>query len=115
MTTTHKRRIGRKRWGALVRFLTDKMQNAASERVQMTAALRLADVLSLREQREQLEMRRELRDAGKATDASQGNGQPEGPPETQGRAQESVEEFLKRVRTTSVLEETERAKDEIDE
>lgn len=91
MTDRKTRRIGRKRWGALVRFLTDKMQNATSERVQMTAALRLADVLSLREQREQLELRRELRDAGKATDGPQGDAQAETSSQDQGRAVETAE------------------------
>ena len=70
MTEVRKtRRIGRKRWGALVRFLTSQMETAQSERVRMTAALRLADILALREQREQLEIRRELRLAGRADEA----------------------------------------------
>lgn len=94
MTNTHKRRIGRKRWGALVAFLTDKMKNAASERVQMTAAMRLADILSLREQREQLEIRREVRDSGKPTDAP---GQPEASPDAPERVQETAEQFLARI------------------
>lgn len=98
MTTTRKtRRVGRKRWSALVRFLTDKMQNAGSERVQMSAAMRLAEILILREQREQLELRRELRDAGKAVDAPEAPGIPETSPDTPERVQESVDEFLARL------------------
>lgn len=62
------RRPGRKRWGPLIKFLTIQMEKAGSERVRMQAALKLADILSLREQREQLEMRRESRVQPKAGD-----------------------------------------------
>jgi hypothetical protein len=40
-----------------VKFLTDTMKSSKSERVRMQAALRLADVLILRENREQAELR----------------------------------------------------------
>jgi len=52
----------------------------------MQAAMRLADILTLREQREQLELRRELRMQSKA------DNEPEPEPK-----QESVDEFLERV------------------
>ena len=45
-------RTGRRRWASLVRFLTEQMQGSKSERVRMQAALRLADILTLREERE---------------------------------------------------------------
>lgn len=51
------RRAGRRRWAELVRYLTATMKTSASERVRMTAALRLADVLTVREERELAEIR----------------------------------------------------------
>lgn len=98
MTTQKPSRRGRKRWGELVRFLTETMKTSQNERVRMTAAQRLTDILILREQREQLEIRRELRDAGKALDTPHGNGQPTAPPEAQESAEESVDAFLARIR-----------------
>lgn len=97
MTTTRKRRTGRKRWSALVAFLTETMKSSQNERVRMAAAQRLADILILREQREQLELRRELREAGKATDAPESDGQPEGSPDASERVQETAEQFLARI------------------
>jgi hypothetical protein len=97
-TQTRKRRTGRKRWGDLVRFLTETMKSSQNERVRMAAAQRLTDILILREQREQLEIRRELRETGKTLDAPQGSGQPTAPPETQDSAEESVDAFLARIR-----------------
>jgi hypothetical protein len=73
----------------------------------MAAAQRLTDILILREQREQLELRRELRDAGKAVDTSDDSGQPETSPDVPESAEESVEDFLKRIGRTRT-EETER-------
>jgi hypothetical protein len=66
MTKTPKKRmVGRRRWAELVKFLTTTMKTSRSEKVRMTAALRLADVLTLREQREMAELRAQARkDAG---------------------------------------------------
>jgi|GEM_PF-4325022 len=84
--TQRKPRIGRKRWGDVVRYLTETMKTSGNERMRMQAAMRLADILTLREQREQLELRRELRMQSKA------DNEPEPEPK-----QESVDEFLERV------------------
>lgn len=89
MTQPRKPRIGRKRWGPLIRYLTETMQNARSERMRMQAALRLSDVLTLREQREQLELRRELRMLTKVGE------DPEETPEPV-QVQESAEEAASR-------------------
>ena len=59
------RGVGRRRWAELIRFLKTTMQTAKSERVRMAAAERLADILTLREQREQLELKAALREAEK--------------------------------------------------
>lgn len=91
-------RMGRKRWGDLCAFLAKQMKTSGSEKVRMQAALRLADILTVREQREQLELRRELRDAGKAGDAPDGDAQPEGSPETQETAELAAERFLASIR-----------------
>lgn len=107
MTQPRKRRIGRKQWGPLIKYLTETMRTSGSERVRMAAALRLADVLTLREQREQLEMRRELRLLAKAGD------EPEDTPGNEAARQsaaETVDEFLARIKTTRKQEEI--AKDE---
>lgn len=63
-------RKGRKRWSELVKFLTATMKTASSERVRMQAAMRLADILTLREQREQLELRMAVRAAEKGGNGS---------------------------------------------
>jgi len=47
------------------------MKSSGNERVRMAAAERLADILTLREQREQLELRRELRLQSKISDAEE--------------------------------------------
>lgn len=62
-----KSRVGRRRWAELVRFLTDTMKTSRNERVRMTAALRLADVLTLREQREIAELKAVARSADTGT------------------------------------------------
>jgi hypothetical protein len=80
-----------------VRFLTETMNTSQNERMRMTAAQRLTDILILREQREQLELRRELREAGKAVDAPEGDGQPEGSPDAPASVQETAEQFLERI------------------
>ncbi len=54
-------RVGRRRWADLTRFLTQQMKTAKSERVRMQAALRLADILELREQREHIQLRKAAR------------------------------------------------------
>jgi len=64
----------------LVKFFTETMQTSKSERTRMTAALRLADVLALREQRELLELKAAMRktDApGEAAKAEQHSDTPE--------------------------------------
>lgn len=96
MTTKIPPRRGRKRWGDLCAFLTRTMKESGSERTRMQAAMRLADILTLREAREQLELRRELRDAGKAVDAPATDGQLERSPDATERP-ESVEQFLVRI------------------
>ncbi len=92
-----KSRIGRKRWGPLVKFLTETMQSATSEKLRMTAALRLADVLSLREQREQLELRRELRLAEKSTGAEPET-ETEESPASPSTAERAARLFLESIR-----------------
>lgn len=64
-----KRLIGRRRWAKVVRFLETTMEQSKSERTRMQAAMRLVDVLTLREQREQVELRRNTpaKPAGDAT------------------------------------------------
>jgi hypothetical protein len=104
--TTQKQpsRRGRKRWGELVRFLTDTMKNSQNERVRMAAAQRLTDILILREQREQLEIRRELRDVGKTLGTPETPGQPTAPSGTQGSEEETVDAFLARIRGSKAEE-----------
>jgi hypothetical protein len=51
------KRVGRRRWSALVKFLTTTMQTSKSERVRMQAAMRLSEVLMAREQKEIAELR----------------------------------------------------------
>ena len=58
-----RKRVGRRRWAALVRFLKTTMETSKSERTRMTAALRLADVLALQEQRELAELKAAARRA----------------------------------------------------
>ena len=96
MTTQKPSRRGRKRWGELVRFLTETMKTSQNERVRMTAAQRLTDILILREQREQLEMRRELRLAEKG-DAPDGTAQPEVPAPAE-TPEQVTERILERYR-----------------
>lgn len=93
--TTRKRRIGRKRWGPLIKYLTETMQTSNNERVRMQAALRLADVLTLREQREQLEIRRELRSLTTAPDVP--NDEPADEPLNKEDAVREAQAFLARV------------------
>lgn len=66
----------------------------------MAAAQRLAEILILREQRELLELRRELRDASKPTDAPETSEQPEGSPDTPERVQETAELAAERFLTS---------------
>ena len=54
---TQRKRVGRRRWADLVRFLTKTMQSSGSERVRMQAAQMLANILTLREQKEIAELR----------------------------------------------------------
>ncbi|MBW4039211.1 MAG: hypothetical protein HIU91_10115 [Acidobacteria bacterium] len=78
------------------------MKTSGNERLRMQAALRLADILSLREEREQLELRRELRDAWKAADAPGTHGLPnvsDTPVETRETAEQVTERILERYRT----------------
>lgn len=90
---TKTRRVGRRRWSALVKFLTEKMLNVSSERVQMIAAQRLTDILILREQRDQIDLRRELRMLAKA----QGE-QPEPDEEPEESPEQKAAAFLQRMR-----------------
>jgi len=53
-----KRLVGRRRWAKVIRFLENAMETGGSERVRMQAAMRLVDLLTLREQREIAELRR---------------------------------------------------------
>jgi hypothetical protein len=93
--TPKKRMVGRRRWAELVKFLTTTMKTSRSERVRMTAALRLADVLTLREQREMAELRAQTRrEAGL-------------PPETVATPADSAEALLDaeaRERTRAVFD-----------
>ena len=50
MTQATKRRVGQRRWAELIRFLTQTMKTSGSERVNLSAAMRLADILTMREQ-----------------------------------------------------------------
>jgi hypothetical protein len=61
MEKTKTSRTGRRRWAELIRFLKTTMQTAKSEKVRMSAALRLASILELREQRELLELKAAIR------------------------------------------------------
>lgn len=97
MTQTRNRRIGRKRWGPLIKYLTETMQNSGSERVRMQAALRLADVLTLREQREQLELRRELRMPTTAPDEANEAAAGEEQPASREDAVREARAFLARI------------------
>lgn len=89
MTPHRKSRIGRKRWGPLVKFLTDTMMHSTDHKTRMTAAQRLTDILLAREQRDQLELKRELRMLEKEAKA----------PPADEQKPESVDEFLARIRS----------------
>jgi len=104
-------RLNRRRYRDIVALLKELIADKkAPQQRRLKAAETLMEVYARHDRNEERKAAQK-----RAVDASQGGGQPEGSPEAQEPAQESVEEFLKRVRTTSVLEETERAKDEIDE
>lgn len=92
-------RRGRKRWGPLIRFLTNQMQTAGSERVRMEAARRLCDILSLREERELIDLRREDRAARKA--AAGGVPEPSGPSEVE-TAELAADRFLASLRERAI-------------
>lgn len=64
------RLVGRRRWAKVTRFLENAMVNGGSERIRTQAAMRLVDLLTLREQREIAELRR---DALKERDAQAGD------------------------------------------
>ena len=56
----------------MVKFFTETMQTSKSERTRMTAALRLADVLALREERELLELKAAMRKTNAPGEAAKG-------------------------------------------
>lgn len=68
--TKPKRWAGRRKWAHLIRTLTQLAEKGTTERTRLTAALRLADVLLVREERELAEMRRTERLATAAKDAA---------------------------------------------
>ncbi len=100
-----KRRIGRRRWAELVRGLTHMMKTAGSERVRITAALRLADVLTLQEQREQAELRTAARIAEAMTAASD-PAQPQEPPAVAPDALTAARAFLAKHRASAEAQQT---------
>ena len=70
-----RKRTGRRRWAALVRFLKNTMETSKSERTRMTAALRLADVLALQEQRDIAELKAASRKAEAPGETAKGEAQ----------------------------------------
>lgn len=59
------KRVGRRRWAKLTRFLEQTMTSSGNERTRMNAAMRLADVLLARETRELAELKAAARIAEK--------------------------------------------------
>ena len=100
-----KRRIGRRRWAELVRGLTLMMKTAGSERVRVAAALRLADVLILQEQREQTELRTAARIA-EALAVSSDPAQPQEQAATAPDALTTARAFLAKHRTSADAQQT---------
>lgn len=94
------RLVGRRRWAALTVFLTKTMQEAKSERVRMQAAMRLADVLTLRTQQELAEMKAAARIAEQQTPAVTAPGAEvvTAEPVCREDALRQAEEFLARTR-----------------
>lgn len=89
-TKARKPRVGRRRWAKLVRFLEQTMESSGSERLRMTAALRLADVLTLREQRELAEIRAAARVEAKAEGIETVVVEPDSGPDAEQATDESI-------------------------
>jgi len=92
------KRVGRRRWAKLTRFLEETMTSGGSERTRMNAAMRLADVLLARETRELAELRAASRIAEKAgtePDAADNAAAPVSEPES---AEDAARRFLESIR-----------------
>jgi hypothetical protein len=74
------------------------MKTAQSERVRMAAAMRLADILTLREQRDVAELRAAVRAAGKTEDADGDQPSASEPPATGETAEQIAERLLESYR-----------------
>lgn len=99
MAKNTRRRVGRRRWAELTRFLTATMKTSGSERVRMAAAERLTEILMLREQREIAELRASARATGANAPAPADEPQEQPTPKpTLEQAQQEAEAFLARMR-----------------
>lgn len=102
-----KRLVGRRRWAKVTRFLEKTMETGGSERVRMQAAMRLVDLLTLREQREIAELRRNAPAAPAGdTNPEPGRGAHKTTPEEDERAKNEAQieeafQFLKRGATNA--------------
>jgi hypothetical protein len=81
MKKTTQSRAGRRRWAELIRFLKTTMLTAKSEKVRMSAALRLASILELREQRELLEIKAAIRASEKESTPAPAQPEPTNTPD----------------------------------
>jgi hypothetical protein len=91
------RRVGRRRWAELTRFLIHTMKTSGSERVRMAAATHLKDVLVLREQRELIELRAATRQAETGNVPALETPELPEPVRTQADALREAQEFLART------------------